>query len=165
HHAEGQRSAAVPDRRGHHREAEQHDDRAEGPAGREVGTLHSTALDESMITRAGRSLSTVSSVRPKSEAPVRRGGSGMTIARARMSLASSTTRLPAWPGLTFSQCPVTRRPPRTRAESITDAAFASCSGMEALIGAFGGTVIVTSTCTPRRRRAAMRTAVRTALAE
>ena len=33
-----------------------------------------------MITRAGRSLSTVSSVRPKIDAPVRFGGSGITIA-------------------------------------------------------------------------------------
>ena len=76
-----------------------------------------------MITRAGRSLSTVSSVRPNIDAPVRRGGSGITMARARISLASSTIRRPACPGRTFSQCPVTRRPPRTRAESITEAAF------------------------------------------
>ena len=91
-----------------------------------------------MITRAGRSWSTVSSVRPKIEAPVRLGGSGMTMARARISLASSTIRRPACPGRTFSQWPVTRRPPSTRAESITDAAFASCSGMLASIGEFAG---------------------------
>ena len=118
-----------------------------------------------MITRQGRSLSTVSSVRPKSDAPVRRGGSGITTARARISLASSTIRRPAWPGRTFSQWPVTRRPPRTRAESIIEAAFASCSGMAASIGEFGGTVIVTSTWMPRRRRAASRTAVATASGE
>ena len=72
---------------------------------------------------------------------------------------------PGLAGLTFSQWPVTRRPPRTRAESITDDAFASCSGIEASIGEFVGTVIVTSTWMPRRRRAASRTAVEIASGE
>ena len=40
-----------------------------------------TRLEESMITRHGRSASTVSSVRPKSDAPARLGGSGITTAR------------------------------------------------------------------------------------
>ncbi len=78
-----------------------------------------------MITRQGRSLSTVSSVLPNSDRPVRRGGSDITRARAWISRASSTIRRPAWLGRTFSQCPVTRRPPRTRAESIAEAARAS----------------------------------------
>ena len=94
-----------------------------------------------MITRQGRSASTVSSVLPNSDAPVRRGGSAITIARARISRASSTIRRPPCPGRTFSQCPVTRRPPRTRAESMIEPACASCSGIAASIGEFGGTVI------------------------
>ena len=115
-----------------------------------------------MITRHGRSLSTVSRVLPNSDLPVRRGGSDITSARAWISRASSTIRRPAWFGRTFSQWPVTRRPPRTRAESMSDAARASCSGIEASIGEPLGTVIVTSTWIPRRRRAASRAAVATA---
>ena len=56
-----------------------------------------------MITRQGRSASTVSSDFPNSDLPVRRGGSGITIARAWMSFASSTIRRPLPPGRTFSQ--------------------------------------------------------------
>ena len=97
--------------------------------------------------------------------PVRRGGSDITIARASISRASSTIRRPACPGRTFSQCPVTRRPPRTRAESIIDWALASCSGSTASIGELGGTVIVTSTWMPRRRWAARRAAIATASLE
>src|SRR6185312_17143468 len=46
-------------------------------------------LADSMITRQGRSASTVSSVRPKTEPPPR-SGSGITIARAPIARASST---------------------------------------------------------------------------
>ena len=56
-------------------------------------------------------------------------------------------------------------PPRTRAESIKEAALASWSGIEASIGELGGTVIVTSTWMPLRRRAAKRAAVATASGE
>jgi hypothetical protein len=82
-----------------------------------------------------------------------------------MSLASSTILRPACPGRTFSQWPVTRRPPRTRAESMMLSARASSSGMAASIGALGGTAIVTSTWIPRLRRAASCTAVETASGE
>ena len=44
--------------------------------------------DESMMTRQGRSASTVSSVLPNRELPVRRGGNDITIARARMPFKS-----------------------------------------------------------------------------
>ena len=50
---------------------------------------------DSMITRHGRSVRTVSSVLPNSEAPATRRGSGITIAAARMSVASSMMRRPA----------------------------------------------------------------------
>src|SRR5918992_1395698 len=121
--------------------------------------------EDSMITRHGRSASTVSSVFPNSDIPALRGGRDITTARARISLASSTIRRPACPGRTFSQWPVTRRPPLIRAVSMIVAARASSSGVWASIGALGGTVIVTSTWMPRRRRAARRTAVETASGE
>ena len=66
---------------------------------------------DSMITRHGRSASTVSSVLPNSDAPSIRRGSGITIAAARMSPASSMIRRPAWPARIFSTWPETRRPP------------------------------------------------------
>ena len=115
--------------------------------------------DESMITRHGRSASTVSTVRPNSDEPARRSGSGMTMAAAWISSASLTIRRPAPPARTFSTWPVTRRPPRTRAWSTASWALDSASGMEASIGALAGTVTVTSTWMPRRRRAARRTAM------
>ena len=117
-----------------------------------------------MMTRHGRSWSTVSSVLPKM-ALACLGGSGMTIARARSSRASSTMRRPACPARTFSQCPVTRRPPCRRACSMSACAAASCSGIDASIGADAGTAIGTRTWIPRRRRAAIRTAVETAPGE
>ena len=89
----------------------------------------------------------------------------MTIARALMSRASCTMRRPCSPARTFSQWPVTRRPPITRAESIISWARASCSGSGASIGALAGTVIVTSTWIPRRRGAASFAAVETASPE
>ena len=76
-------SAPPPRARGRddHRHAEQHDDPAHHAGGGGVGASHAAAfgeapstLEESMITRAGRSWSTVSSVRPKIEAPVRPRG-------------------------------------------------------------------------------------------
>ena len=82
---------------------------------------------DSITTRHGRSASTVSSVLPNSEAPSTRRGSASTIAAARMSIASSTIRRPAWPGRIRSTWPETRRPPWTRACSITDWAAASAS--------------------------------------
>ena len=118
-----------------------------------------------MITRQGRSLRTVSRVLPKMDAPARLGGNDITMARARISRASSTIRRPASPGRTFSQCPVTLRPPRTLAASIAACASASGSGISASIGEFAGTVIVTSMWIPRRRRAASLTAVETASGE
>ena len=63
-----------------------------------------------MITRHGRSASTVSSVLPNSDAPLTRSGSGITIAAARMSTASSMIRRPAWPLRTRSVWPETRAP-------------------------------------------------------
>ena len=117
------------------------------------------------MTLQGRSARTVSSVRPKIDEPVRRGGSAITIAAAWISFASSTIRRPASPALTFSKCPLTRRRPRLRAASIAAWALASASGMTASIGAFAGTVMVTSTWMPRLRRAASLTAVDTASGE
>src|SRR3954449_9719781 len=65
---------------------------------------------DSMMTRHGRSERTVSSVRSKSVAPAR-GTSVMTIARARISRASSTSARPACPARTFSPCPARPAPP------------------------------------------------------
>ena len=62
----------------------------------------------------------------------------MTIARARSSRASSTIRRPACPARTFSQCPVTRRPPCRRACSISACAAASCSGIDGVDRRRGG---------------------------
>ena len=72
--------------------------RAEQPRRGAIGAVHggdasaaaaaagsvarSAGSRRSMITRHGRSASTVSSVRPNSEPPARRGGSAITIARA-----------------------------------------------------------------------------------
>ena len=114
---------------------------------------------DSMITRHGRSVSTVSSVLPNSDAPSTRRGSGITIAAARMSTASSTIRRPAWPARTRSTCPETRPPPATFASSMIDCALSSCSGIGASISIEFGTVIVTSTWMPRRLRAASLRAV------
>ena len=75
-----------------------------------------------MITRHGRSASTVSSVLPNSDAPSIRRGSGITIAAARMSPASSMIRRPAWPARIFSWWPDTRRPPWILACSIAESA-------------------------------------------
>ena len=55
-------------------------------------------------------------------------GSGMTIARARISRASSTIARPACPARTCSTWPVTRRPPWIRACSMIACAASSCSG-------------------------------------
>ena len=114
-----------------------------------------------MITRHGRSASTVSSVLPNSEAPLTRRGSGITIAAARMSIASSMIRRPAWPERTRSTCPDTRAPACTRACSISDSAAASASGIGASIGSALGTVTSASTWIPRRLRAASLAAVAT----
>ena len=81
-----------------------------------------------MITRHGRSASTVSSVLPNSDAPSTRRGSGMTIAAARISTASSTIRRARLAGADRSQWPDTRRPPATLASSMTLRALASCVG-------------------------------------
>ncbi len=88
-----------------------------------------------MITLHGRSASTVSSVLPKIDEPVRGGGSAITTAAAWISFASSTIRRPASPARTFSKWPLTRRRPRRRAASIAACALASASGMTASIGA------------------------------
>ena len=114
-----------------------------------------------MITRHGRSVSTVSSVLPNSDAPSTRRGSGITIAAARMSIASSMIRRPAWPARTFSQWPDTRPPPCSFACSMIESALASASGIGASICREFGTVIVTSTWMPRRLRAASLIAVAT----
>ena len=82
-----------------------------------------------MITRHGRSVSTVSSVLPNTDVPAIRRGSGITIAAARMSVASSMIRRPACPARIFSVWPETRRPPWIRACSITESAAASSSGI------------------------------------
>ena len=85
--AERQRPAAAGERGHDHRDARRAAARAEHARGREVGALHaayrrrasgasgpsrppSTPRDESMITRQGRSASTVSSVLPNSDFPV-----------------------------------------------------------------------------------------------
>ncbi len=96
---------------------------------------------------------------PNSEAPSTRRGSASTIAAARMSIASSTIRRPAWPGRIRSTWPETRRPPWTRACSITDCASASASRIGASIGSEYGTVTNETTCMPRRLRAASLVAV------
>src|SRR3954454_15746960 len=114
---------------------------------------------DSMITRHGRSASTVSSVLPNSDAPSTRRGSGITIAAARMSAASSTIRRPAWPARIFSTWPDTRLPPWILPCSITESAPASASLIVASIGSAFGTVTSASTWIPRRRRLASRLAV------
>ena len=83
----------------------------------------------------------------------------MTIAAARMSLASSTIRRPAWPARIRSRWPDTRRPPCTRACSMTDWARASASSIGAEIGSALGTVTSDTTWIPRRLRAASLIAV------
>jgi len=70
-----------------------------------------------MMTRHGRSASTVSTVLLNTVAPLR-AGKGMTIAFAPISIASSTISRPAPPARIFSQCPVTRRPPWSLACSM-----------------------------------------------
>ena len=112
-----------------------------------------------MITRHGRSASTVSIVLPNTDVPAMRRGSVMTTAAARMSCASSMIRRPAWPARTFSQCPETRPPPCSLACSMIESAAASASGIGASICSEFGTVIVTSTWIPRRLRAASLVAV------
>ena len=112
-----------------------------------------------MITRQGRSASTVSIVLPNTEVPAIRCGSAITTAVARMSCASSMIRRPAWPARTFSQCPETRPPPCSLACSMIVSAADSASDIGASIGSALGTMIVTSTWIPRRRRAASLTAV------
>jgi hypothetical protein len=109
-----------------------------------------------MMTRHGRSRNTVSRVRLK---PLLVRDIGITIAPARMALASSTILRAVCPARTFSQWPLTRRPPCTFASSIVDSAAASCSGRAASIGLLAGTEMVTRTWIPRRRRAAIRVAV------
>ena len=99
---------------------------------------------EVRITRHGRSASTFSTA-DENSAPLTSRLIGMTIARALISRASSTIRRPASPDRTFSQWPLTRRPPRTFARSIAVVAFDSWVGSCASIGALAGTVIVTST--------------------
>ena len=116
---------------------------------------------DSMITRQGRSASTYSSVEPKIDRPVRRSGGDITIALARISRASATIRRPASPRRTFSQCPVTRRPPSARAARIVRRASVSSWRSSASIGTLAGTVSVTSTWIPRRREAASLIAVAT----
>ena len=118
-----------------------------------------------MITRQGRSLSTVSSVLPNSDAPVRRGGSDITIARARISFGLLHDAAAALPRAHLLPVPG-HPPPAAHARRVDeDAARASCSGIAASIGEFGGTEIVTSTWMPRRRRAASRAAVEIASGE
>ena len=95
-----------------------------------------------MMTRAGRSARTVSTVLPNVVVPVR-GGSGSTIARARICFASSTMTRPAWPARTFVQRPLTRRPKCTRACSMMPCAVISWSGSWASMGDEFGTVMVT----------------------
>ena len=103
---------------------------------------------DSMITRQGRSASTVSSVLPNSAPPVR-GAAAASRSRARASRAPPRrSARPACPARTFSQCPVTRRPPCSRACSMIAWAAASCSGSAASIGDEAGTAIVTSTWMP-----------------
>ena len=58
-------------------------------------------------------------------------------ARSRAPAARAPPRRSAaraWPARTFSQCPVTRRPPCSRACSMIVCAACSCSGIAALIG-------------------------------
>ncbi len=95
-----------------------------------------------MITRAGRSARTVSTVLPNVVVPVR-GGSGSTIARARISFASSTMTRPACPARTLVHRPLTRRPTWTLACSMIPCAAISWSGSCASMGDELGTVIVT----------------------
>ena len=89
----------------------------------------------------------------------------MTIACACISRASSTIRRPAWPGadlLVVAGDPAAALEPRLLDDRL---------GGELLLGHLGrdrrraGTVIVTSTWMPRRRRAATLTAVASAPSE
>ena len=61
------------------------------------------------MTRQGRSASTVSTVLPKIVVPVR-GGSGMTIACARIARASSMTTRAPWPGADLDHPPADAPP-------------------------------------------------------
>ena len=154
-----------------------HEERAEHPRGGEVGPVHGSnpmlgyasafleIAEESMITRQGRSASTVSSVRPKVDEPARsRRQRHHHRGRLDLACASRTIRRPASPGAHLLEVPGHAPPAAHRAESIAACAFASASGIDASIGALAGTVIVTSTWMPRRRRAASFTAVETASA-
>ena len=145
HRPERQRPAAGGERLHEDRQAEhdhrgrQHERRraVQAAAGRGgSGTVGSL----SMITRHGRSARTVSTVLPNSVVPVR-GGSGMTSAWARISRASSTISRPLPPGRTRSTWPLTRRPPCSRACSMTARAAISSSGSAASSGDACGTVI------------------------
>ena len=72
-----------------------------------------------MITRqAARSAPSRASCRTATRRRPARG-SGITIAAARISTASSTIRRPAWPARTRSTWPDTRLPPATLASSMT----------------------------------------------
>ena len=114
-----------------------------------------------MITRHGRSASTVSSVRPNSDVPVRRGGSAITN-RARVDLA----RLLHDPAARLARAdllPVAGDAPSAAHARRVDGRL----GVGLLLGhdrvdrQFGGTAIVTSTWMPRRRWAASLAAVAT----
>ena len=113
-----------------------------------------------MITRHGRSASTVSSVLPNSDAPLMRCGSGITIAAARMSVASSMIRRPAWPGAhALDVAGHARAGLHARLLDQRLARRPPASGIGASIGSALGTVTIASTWIPRRRRAASLAAV------
>ena len=138
------------------------------PAGRldgsdQAASCGSSPGPASMITRQGRSASTVSSVRPKSEAPVRLGGS---VHHDRPGLDLARLVHDAAPGLARPHLlPVPGHAPAAEHSCRVDRrlrALAPASGIAASIGALAGTEIVTSTWMPRRRRAASLVAVATA---
>ena len=91
--------------------------------------------DDSMITRQGRSASTVSSVLPNTRAaagaPRQRHDDRL---RAHLLAPRRRSGAPPRPARTFSQWPETRRPPCTLACSMTAWAASSCSGSSASIG-------------------------------
>ena len=99
-------------------------------AGRSGRRLCRPPRDESMITRQGRSASTVSSVARTATRRRRLGGSDITIARARISRASSTIRRPGLPGAHL--LPVAGHAPAAAARAPSRSSTprgASCSGM------------------------------------
>ena len=170
---------AAGQRADHHDHADQAQQRVQASRGGGQGAVHVVILGRGRVPWTSSACPATSpgspgtGARPGPSRPYGRTATSRRAARAPASRsprrgsprASRTIRRPAPPARTRSTWPVTRRPPRTRAWSTASCALASASGMAASMGALAGTVTVTSTWMPRRRRAARRTAMATASPE